>query len=157
MGATLAGCRAVGVPVDDRWRLDVSAIDEADAARALCLWVNSPGNPAGNLDDLGAVADWGRAHDVPVFSDECYAEFTWDGPPRTILAGGSEGVVAVHSLSKRSNAAGLRAGFYAGDADVVHYLSEVRKHVGMLVPGPVQAAAVAALDDDAHVAEPRER
>jgi aspartate/methionine/tyrosine aminotransferase len=151
MGATLAGCRAVAVPVDSDWRLDLSAIAEEDAARALCLWINTPGNPAGGLDDLAAAAAWGRAHDVPVFSDECYAEFTWDGPPRSILEHGLDGVVAVHSLSKRSNLAGVRAGFYAGDGDLVHYLSEVRKHMGMMVPGPVQAAAAVALDDDAHV------
>ena len=94
---------------------------------------------------------------MPVFSDECYVEFTWDGPPRSILEHGSDGVVAVHSLSKRSNLAGLRVGFYAGDAEIVSYLSEVRKHVGMMVPGPAQAAGVAALDDDAHVDEQRER
>ena len=151
MGATLAGCRAVAVPVDDRWRLDLSAVDPEDARRALLLWVNSPGNPAGQLDDLGAAAEWGRARGVPVFSDECYVEYTWDGPGRTILEHGAEGVVAVHSLSKRSNAAGLRAGFYTGDPALARYLSEVRKHVGMLVPGPVQAAAAVAFDDDAHV------
>ena len=156
MGATLAGCRSVAVPMDDRWRIDLDAIDPADARRALALWVNTPGNPAGQLDDLAAAAEWGRRHRVPVFSDECYVEFTWDGPPRTILSSGIEGVVAVHSLSKRSNAAGLRAGFYAGDPDLVRYLSEVRKHVGMLVPGPVQAAAVAALRDDAHVDRQRQ-
>ncbi|MDP9386676.1 MAG: aminotransferase class I/II-fold pyridoxal phosphate-dependent enzyme [Actinomycetota bacterium] len=151
MGATLAGCRAVPVPVDDRWRLDLSAVDPADARRALLLWVNSPGNPAGQLDDLEAAAEWGRSWGVPVFSDECYVEYTWDGPRRSVLGAGPDGVVAVHSLSKRSNAAGLRAGFYAGDAELVRYLSEVRKHVGLLVPGPVQAAAAVALDDDAHV------
>ena len=116
--------------------IDLDAIDPADAARALMLWVNSPRNPTGALDDLGAAAAWGRAHGVPVFSDECYVEFTWDGPPRTILEHGLDGVVAVHSLSKRSNLAGLRVGFYAGDAELVDYLKEVRKHVGMLVPGP---------------------
>ena len=88
---------------------------------------------------------------MPVFSDECYVEFTWDGPRRTILQHGLDGVVAVHSLSKRSNLAGTRVGFYAGDPDLVHYLREVRKHVGMMVPGPAQAAGVVALDDDAHV------
>ena len=157
MGATLAGCRAVAVPVDDQWRIDLSAIDPDDARRALCLWVNTPGNPAGGLDDLVAVAEWGRANDVVVMSDECYVEFTWDGPPRSILASGSEGVVAVHSLSKRSNLAGVRAGFYAGDADLVHYLQEVRKHAGFMLPGPVQAAAVVALADDSHVDEQRDR
>jgi succinyldiaminopimelate transaminase len=150
MGAVLAGCRAVPYA-------SLEAIDPADAARALCLWVNSPSNPTGELADLGAAAAWGRAHGVPVFSDECYVEFTWDGPPRTILAHGAEGVVAVHSLSKRSNMAGLRVGFYAGDPDLVGYLAEVRKHAGFMVPGPVQAAAAAALGDDAHVAAQRRR
>jgi aspartate/methionine/tyrosine aminotransferase len=92
-----------------------------------------------------------------VFSDECYVEFTWDGPASTILHSGLDGVVAVHSLSKRSNLAGLRVGFYAGDADIVGYLKEVRKHVGMLVPGPAQAAAAVALADDAHVVVQRDR
>ena len=151
MGATLAGCRAVPVPVADGWRLNLEAVGESDAARALALWVNAPGNPAGQLEDLGAVAGWGRARGVPVFSDECYVEFTWRREPRTVLEHGLDGVVALHSLSKRSNLAGLRAGFYAGDAELVSYLSEVRKHAGFLVPGPVQAAAAVALDDDAHV------
>ena len=157
MGATLAGCRAVAVPCDDRWRIDLDAISPDDAARALCLWVNTPGNPAGGLDDLDATADWGRSHGVPVLSDECYAEFTWDGPPRTILASGSDGVLAVHSLSKRSNFAGARAGFYAGDAALVSYLSEVRKHAGFMVPGPVQAAAVIAWGADDPVDVQRDR
>ncbi len=157
MGATLAGCRAVAVPEAPGGGLDLSAIDPADAARALCLWVNSPSNPTGALDDLGVAAAWGRARGVPVFSDECYCEFTWQGSPRTILEHGLEGVVAVHSLSKRSNLAGVRVGCYAGDPDLVGYLSEVRKHAGMMVPGPAQAAGVVALDDDEHVAEQRAR
>ena len=94
---------------------------------------------------------------MPVFSDECYVEFTWDGPASTILHSGLEGVVAVHSLSKRSNLAGVRVGFYAGDAELVNYLKEVRKHVGMMVPGPAQAAGVAALADDVHVGLQRDR
>jgi succinyldiaminopimelate transaminase len=150
MGATLAGCRPVPY-------LALDEISEADAARALCCWVNVPANPTGELVDLGAAAAWGRARGVPVLSDECYVEFTWDGPPRTILEHGPEGVLAVHSLSKRSNLAGARAGFYAGDHDLVRYLAEVRKHAGLMVPGPVQAAAVAAWGDDQHVREQRRR
>ena len=153
MGAVLAGCRAVPVPVDDQWRLDVSQIDAADAARALCLWSNTPGNPAGGLDDLAAVAAWGRDHRVPVLSDECYVEFTWTGERHTILESGLDGVLAVHSVSKRSNLAGVRVGFYAGDAALVSYLGEVRKHAGFMVPGPAQHAAAVALGDDAHVEE----
>lgn len=138
-------------------RLDLAGIDPDDARRALVLWVNSPSNPTGALDDLGAAAEWGRSHGVPVFSDECYVEFTWDGRGRTILEHGLDGVVAVHSLSKRSNLAGARVGFYAGDPDLVGYLGEVRKHVGLMVPGPAQAAGVAALDDDEHVIVQRDR
>jgi len=144
MGATLAGCRAVAYE-----RLD--DIDPADAARALCVWVNSPANPHGVLVDLAEAAAWGRSHAVPVLSDECYIEFTWRGPGRTILEHGAEGVLALHSLSKRSNLAGARAGVYAGDPELVGFLAEVRRHAGLMVPGPVQAAAVVAWDDDAHV------
>jgi succinyldiaminopimelate transaminase len=157
MGATLAGCRAVPVAVDDRFRIDLSSIQPSDAERALCLWVNTPGNPAGGLDDLAGAAAWGRAHDVPVLSDECYVEFTWTGSRHTILEHGLEGVLAVHSLSKRSNLAGARVGFYAGDPGLVAFLAETRKHAGFMVAGPVQAAAVAAWADDGPVDEQRAR
>ncbi len=165
MGAVLAGCRAVPVAVDEEWRIDLTSVDPADARRALCLWVNTPGNPAGGLDDLVAAAEWGRERDVPVVSDECYVEFTWDGVPaaeglapgRTILEAGPDGVLALHSLSKRSNLAGARVGFYAGDADLVGFLAEVRKHAGLMVPGPAQAAGVAALGDQRHVEDQRHR
>jgi succinyldiaminopimelate transaminase len=159
MGAELAGCRAVPVPAPAgrAGGLALEAVDPEDASRALLVWSNSPSNPTGGLGDLGAEAAWGRAHGVPVFSDECYAEFTWDGPPRSVLQHGCDGVVAVHSLSKRSNLAGLRVGFYAGDAELVEFLRAVRQHAGLMVPGPAQAAAVAALSDDAHVAAQRER
>ena len=151
MGAILARCRAVPVPARPDGTMDLRSISPEDAARALCLWLNSPGNPGGQLDDLGAAAEWGRAHGVPVFSDECYIEFTWAGRGRTILEHGPDGVVAVHSLSKRSNLAGLRVGFFAGDPDLVGYLSSVRRHAGFMVPGPVQHAGAVALGDDAHV------
>ena len=157
MGATLAGCRAIPIPVDGSGKLQLSSVDPSDIDRALLLWVNSPSNPTGQLDDLDAAAAWGRKHSIPVFSDECYVEFTWDGPRRTILENGLDGVVAVHSLSKRSNLAGARVGFYAGDPDLVGYLSEVRKHVGMMVPGPAQVAGIAALADDDHVEVQRDR
>jgi succinyldiaminopimelate transaminase len=159
MGAELAGCRAVAVPAPAgrAGGLDLPAVDPADAARALVLWSNSPSNPTGGLGDLGAEAEWGRAHGIPVFSDECYTEFTWAGTPRSVLEHGPEGVVAVHSLSKRSNMAGLRVGFYAGDADLVAFLRAVRQHAGLMVPGPVQAAAVEALADDDHVVAQRVR
>ena len=157
MGATLAGARAVPVPELPGGGLDLDAVDPSDVARALLLWVNSPSNPTGLLSDLDRSAQWGRNRGIPVFSDECYAEFTWDGPARSILESGTEGVVAVHSLSKRSNLAGVRAGFYAGDAALVAYLLDVRRHAGLMVPGPVQAGTVVALEDDVHVQVQRER
>jgi len=159
MGAALAGCRAVAVPpaAPDGSGLDLGAVSPAEAGRALLLWANSPANPSGGLTDLGEVAAWGRRREVPVFSDECYTEFTWDGPPRSVLQSGTEGVVAVHSLSKRSNLAGVRAGFYAGDTELVGYLRLVRQHAGLMVPGPVQAAAAVALADDEHVVAQRDR
>ena len=155
VGARLAGC--VPVPTDDP-----TAHDPADVG---LVWLNSPGNPTGEVlspDRLAAVVAWGRAHDVLVASDECYFELGWDAEPVSVLhpsvCGGSfDGVLALHSLSKRSNLAGYRAGFAVGDAAAVAVVTEARKHIGLLVPTPVQAALVAALGDDAHVAAQRAR
>ncbi len=150
MGATLAGLRAVPYR-------SLGEIAEDDAARALCVWVNSPNNPTGEVSDLAEAASWGRERQVLVLSDECYAEFSYSQAPTTILRTGTEGVLAVHSLSKRDNFAGARIGFYAGDAELVHYLREVRKHAGLMPPGPIQHAATVALADDEHVELQRER
>ncbi|MDT4941252.1 MAG: hypothetical protein QOJ34_1341, partial [Pseudonocardiales bacterium] len=150
MGATLAGLRAVPY-------LRLADITDADAEQALCIWANSPANPSGEVHDLAAVAAWGREHGVPVRSDECYAEFSWAAGPTTVLREGTAGLLALHSLSKRDNVAGARIGFYAGDATLVPDLREVRKHAGLMPPGPVQAAAVVALGDDVHVEAQRAR
>jgi len=165
MGAQLAGLRAVAVPVGGDWQLDLGRVAAGDADRSLLLWLNEPANPTGAVAGADRVADavaWARRRGIVTAGDECYAEFTFDGsgapaPPATVLASGLDGVLAVHSLSKRSNMAGLRAGFVVGDPDLVGYLGEVRKHAGMMVPSPVQAAAAAALGDDAHVDEQRAR
>jgi len=157
MGALLGQCRPVRIPLGDRGRLDLGAIAATDIERALCLFVNSPGNPAGQLEDLEEVAAFGRLHGIPVISDECYVDFTWQGPPRSILQTGQEGVLAVHSLSKRSNLAGLRVGFYSGDRELVSFLTEIRRHAGLMVPGPAQAAAIAAYGEDLAVTDQRAR
>jgi succinyldiaminopimelate transaminase len=165
MGAILGGCRAVPVPLDEDWHLDLSQVGEEDAARALLLWLNEPGNPTGSAagpEALAEAAAWGRARGMVVASDECYLEFTWDTAgapvqPATVLTGGDDGVLVVHSLSKRSNMAGYRSGFVAGDGELVSYLGSVRTHAGMMVPGPVQAAAAVAWSDDTHVEEQRVR
>jgi succinyldiaminopimelate transaminase len=158
MGATLAGCRAVPVALDAQWHLDLSSISAEDAGRALLLWVNEPGNPTSSVatrEQLIATAEWARERGIVVASDECYAEYAPE--PATILSGGLDGVLAMHSLSKRSNLAGMRVGFYAGDAGLVEYLVETRKHAGLMAPVPMQAAAVAALGDDEHVSVQRAR
>ena len=161
MGARLAGLRAVGVPAGGRAALE--AISPEGRDRALLLWVNSPSNPTGMLSELPVYAEWGREHGILVVSDECYADYIWndEGWPHTILDSSedtydSNGVLAVHSLSKRSNFAGARAGFYTGDPSVVAFLVELRKHAGLMVPAPIQAAAIAALADDNHVVRQRD-
>ena len=129
------------------------------------VWVNSPGNPTGRVlpaAHLRKVVDWARERGAVVASDECYLDLGWDAEPVSVLhpsvtGGDHTGVLAVHSLSKRSNLAGYRAGLVAGDPALVADLLETRKHAGLIVPGPVQAAATAAYDDDTHVAVQRER
>lgn len=154
-GARLAGC--VPVATDDPTSVDPAGVS--------LVWVNSPSNPTGQVLSAARLAEvvaWGREHGVLVASDECYLELGWEVEPVSVLhpsvsGGSTEGVLAVHSLSKRSNLAGYRAGFAAGDTDAVAVLIEARKHLGLLVPGPVQAAMVAALGDRAHVDEQRAR
>jgi succinyldiaminopimelate transaminase len=155
VGARLAGCEPV--PTDDPTAHDPSQVS--------LVWLNSPSNPTGEVlapERLRAVVEWGRAHDVLVVSDECYLELGWDAEPVSVLhpsvcGDRVDGVLALHSLSKRSNLAGYRAGFAVGDATAVAALVEARKHIGLLTPAPVQAAVVAALADDAHVAQQKER
>ncbi|MGH4034614.1 succinyldiaminopimelate transaminase [Actinomycetota bacterium Odt1-20B] len=138
---------------------------ELDPTNLKLLWLNSPSNPTGRVlskEELTRTVAWAREHGVLLFSDECYLELGWEAEPVSVLdeevCGGSfEGIVAVHSLSKRSNLAGYRAAFIAGDADVLGDLLQIRKHGGMMTSAPTQAATVAALGDDAHVHEQRAR
>ena len=165
MGAILAGCRAVPVPLGDGWHPDLTTVTEEDAGRALLLWLNEPGNPTGSAattEELAAAVEWGRDRGITVASDECYVEFVYGDDDRpvpwraTALAAGADGVLAVHSLSKRSNMAGYRSGFVAGDRVLVAYLAQVRSHAGLMVPGPVQDAGAVAWADDTHVDAQRE-
>ncbi|GAA3459712.1 succinyldiaminopimelate transaminase [Saccharothrix longispora] len=129
------------------------------------VWLNSPSNPTGRVQSAAALAQAvadARAVGAVVASDECYLALSWTATPvsalRPEVSGGSpDGVLAVHSLSKSSSLAGYRAGFVTGDPALVASLLEVRKHAGMIVPRPVQAAMAAALSDDAHVAAQRSR
>ncbi|HLV03673.1 succinyldiaminopimelate transaminase [uncultured Georgenia sp.] len=160
VGARLAG--AEPVPAD--------ATTAVGPGRVRLWWLNSPSNPTGRVlgvEHLRKVVEWARARGVVVASDECYAELGWAEPwasegvpslldPR-VCGGDHTGLLVLYSMSKQSNLAGYRAAFAAGDPALIGRLLEIRKHAGMMVPGPVQAALTAALADDAHVAEQRER
>lgn len=153
VGARYAGCQ-------------VLAADSTIAIgprRPALIYINSPANPHGQIlgaDHLRKVVEFARDRGALLVSDECYLEFAWDGDPRSVLhpdiCGGSfEGLLAVHSLSKRSNLAGYRDAFVVGDQAVVSELLAVRKHLGFMLPTPVQVAMTAALADDTHVEEQR--
>lgn len=141
-----------------------STVQLGPAAPAL-VFLNSPSNPTGKvlgIDHLRKVIEWARTRGAIVVSDECYLGLEWDADAYSILDprvsdGDHTGLLAVHSLSKISNLASYRAGFLAGDRDLIAELLAVRKHAGLMMPFPVQGAMVAALDDDAHVAAQRER
>ncbi|MFC0112090.1 pyridoxal phosphate-dependent aminotransferase [Kibdelosporangium aridum] len=150
VGARLAGLRAYRIPTDMNFRLRLDRLPDAVAARALCLWVNSPANPSGIVEALGPVVGWARERGVLVLSDEAYADMTWCDAPRTVLEHGDTGVLAVHSMSKRSNAPGLRVGFYAGDPAIVADLVTRRRAAGFMASADAQAEASMLLDDDAH-------
>lgn len=127
------------------------------------IWLNSPSNPTGKVlpvDHLKKVVDWARERDVIVASDECYIELGWEAKPTSILhpdvcGGDHTNLLAVHSLSKRSNLAGYRDAFVTGDPQLIAELLELRKHIGMMLATPLQAAAIAALTDDDHVKKQR--
>ncbi|MFC5495460.1 succinyldiaminopimelate transaminase [Nocardioides caricicola] len=155
VGAALAGARAVATDSLTSFGPETPAL----------LWINSPSNPSGKvlpLEHLRKVVEWCRERGTILVSDECYLECAWDETPLSVLhpdvCGGShEGILAVHSLSKRSNLAGYRCAFVAGDPALVGELLAVRKNLGLQMPGPQQVAMVAALDDDDHVVEQHAR
>jgi succinyldiaminopimelate transaminase len=155
VGAALAGTRV----------LAADSLTQLGPERPALLWLNSPANPTGRvlgLEHLRKVVDWCRDRGTLLVSDECYLECAWDAEAASVLhpdvCGDShEGILALHSLSKRSNLAGYRCGFVAGDRAVVAELLAVRKNLGLIQPGPQQVAMAAALADDAHAARQRSR
>lgn len=122
------------------------------------VWLNSPSNPTGRVlpvEHLKKVVDWCRERGVVLVSDECYLECSWEAEPVSVLhpevcGGSADGILAVHSLSKRSNLAGYRCGFVAGDRALVGELLAVRKNLGLMMPAPQQAAMAVALRDTEH-------
>jgi succinyldiaminopimelate transaminase len=154
VGARLAGATPVRL-----------ADDEPAPPGTRLRWLNSPGNPTGDVVPapvLASAVAQARQIGAVVASDECYLALGWEAQPVSVLhpqvcGGDHSGVLAVHSLSKSSNLAGYRAGFVAGDPKLIAALLAVRKHAGMMVPRPVQQAMVAALSDDEHVQQQRDR
>lgn len=155
LGAAVVGANAVAEDDPALW---------PDTTRL--IWLNSPGNPDGrvlSVDDLRAAVARARELDAIIASDECYTELNWgENAPtvsildRRVTDGSRHNILAVCSLSKQSNLAGYRAGFVAGCSQVLGQVREVRKHMGLITPAPIQAAMVAALRDDAHVDVQRE-
>jgi succinyldiaminopimelate transaminase len=159
VGARLVGATALAADDPSAW---------PEGTRL--IWINSPGNPDGRVlgvDELRAAVARARELGAVLASDECYAELGWEGPwarervpsvldPR-VTGGDLTGLLSVYSLSKQSNLAGYRAAFLAGDSRIVVGLLTARKHLGLMLPAPVQSAMAAALGDDAHVAAQRER
>ena len=156
IGAALAGASAFASDDPAAWPENTKLV-----------WINSPGNPDGRVLDVETMKTMvARARELGavIAGDECYAELNWasDEPTPSILdprviGGDRNSVLSVYSLSKQSNLAGYRAGFVAGCSDLIAELLAVRKHAGLIPPAPVQAAMIAALGDEAHVAEQRER
>ena len=160
IGARLAGSASVGADVPADGALGTLGAHEAPGL----MWLNSPSNPTGKVLTVGQLRDavgWARSRGCVLASDECYIELGWSVSPVSVLhpsvcEGAHDGILAVFSLSKRSNLAGYRAGFVTGDPSLIAQLLLVRKQAGMMMPGPVQAAMAAALDDDEHAIAQRE-
>lgn len=150
VGALMASAKAIPVEIDAKsW-------PTADLA-----WINSPSNPTGQVQsdsEILATINWARNNGSVIASDECYLSFSKEA--KSILSltdGNNEGVLAVHSLSKRSNLAGYRAAFVIGDSKLIDQIRQIRKHAGLIVPLPVQQAMIAALSDNNHAIEQAER
>ena len=170
IGARLAGADAVAAdelpavsPVPGPQASATKIATPGHPGPVRLVWVNSPSNPTGRVLSAGQLAAAARAardRGAVLASDECYIGLGWTAEPVSVLhpdvCGGSfDGLLAVHSVSKRSNLAGYRAGFVTGDPALVAQLLEIRKHAGMMMPAPVQAAMAAALADDAHAERQR--
>ncbi len=155
----------VGVLLAGANPIRADSLDALDSVRPGAIFINSPSNPTGavlGVEHLRAVVAWAREREAIVISDECYLGLAWDVEAISILDprvcdGDVTGLLAVHSLSKISNLAGYRAGFFAGDRELITELLAVRKHAGLIVPYPVQTAMTAALNDDEHIAAQRTR
>lgn len=153
VGGIVAGAKCQTVSDDlESWPIDADMV-----------WVNSPANPHGRVlsaSQLRRIIEWSKQTNTIVVSDECYFELGWESAPVSLLHeadGDTSGLLIVHSLSKSFNAAGYRAAFIAGDPELIAQIREVRKHLGLIMPAPIQSAMAAALDDPSEIALQKER
>ena len=161
IGTQLAGAQVTTVddPADtDSW---------VDLPGVRAIWINSPGNPSGRVIDragLAKIVQAARSIGATVLSDECYALLDWSGSAQAspcilesqVCGGDASGILCLYSMSKQSNMAGYRAALVAGDAQLVKAMTAYRKQVGLIVPGPVQGAMQAALEDGEAVTAQRD-
>ncbi|RUP86098.1 succinyldiaminopimelate transaminase [Dermabacter sp. HSID17554] len=166
LGARLAGARPVPLDVRALAREGEGALGSdvcLDSVRL--LWLNTPSNPTGavlSVEEMRTLVAWARERDIIVASDECYAPLTWDVEEAPSILdervnnGDLTGMLCAYSLSKQSNLAGYRAAFVAGDPALVGELLAVRKHSGLMMPGPIQKAMTAALGEEASASHQRE-
>ena len=155
VGAILAGAEHTEV------NFEANSWPDSDLA-----WINSPSNPTGRIsspEEIAEVIAYSRQSGAVIASDECYFNFPASDTgkqPISILEvanGENRNLLALHSLSKRSNLAGYRAAMLIGDPILIAKIREIRKHAGLLVSAPVQGAMVAALQDEIHVKEQARR
>ncbi len=161
-GARFAGAQVHFAPLAaaNGFRFDPDRVADAVWDRTALLWLNYPHNPTGAVLDretFARVHEKARRFGFWVASDEAYAEIYFDAPPRSMLEAGSDHVLALHTLSKRSAMTGYRSGFMAGDERLIAALRRFRPNVGVATPDFVQRAAIAAWNDDAHPVEQRAR
>lgn len=155
VGAAAVGAAAVGSDDPDSWPENTRVV-----------WINSPSNPTGAVLDVAGlrrVVEASRRLGAVIVSDECYGLLGSDDHPLApsvldddVVGGNYAGVLALHSLSKQANMAGYRGAFIAGDAGIISALSEARRHLGLMVPGPIQAAMTAVLSGGDTVGDQRE-
>jgi len=160
--AVMCGADPIFVPAtkDTDFLPDFRAVEDAVLKRTALAYLCSPANPQGSvasLEQLKSAIELARKHDFVLVGDECYSEIYGNTPPPGLLEACAslgtslKNVLVFNSLSKRSSAPGLRAGFVAGDPDLIKKFSQLRSHSGAVQPLPVMAAATELWQDEAHV------
>ncbi len=161
-GTKLAGGTPYEVRLSGDFRFRASAVPREIWEEAVLVWINSPHNPSGAVSSKEELRDFyeaSRASGTLLCADECYADVYVDEPPASVFDVADDaltGALSYLSLSKRSGMTGYRAAAIVGDAAAIGVLKNLRSATGTASPEFVQAAAIAAWSDDAHVAPRRQ-